>query len=266
MAGALTSVKEIVLPIYAERFMAAGFIALAFDYRYLGASEGEPRGQIFPGEQQEDIRNAITWISDQPEVDADRIGAWGVSLGGAHVIYLAAYDKRIKAVAATVPSMSTVDTILATMGPETLTQFFGFLTQDRVARYKTGAVNYMKAVASGAEPSLMRGPEPYEFYSHAGSTIAPNWRNQVTIESVEKLVEYDPAYPIHLISPTPLLMVVAEHDQSLPAKLSTAAFERAGEPKEISILPCGHTDTYDKEPWVSQSADSAIALFKRAMG
>ena len=266
MAGALTSVKEIVLPIYAERFASAGFMALAFDYRYLGGSEGEPRGQIFPSEQQEDIRNAITWVSDQPEVDPNRIGAWGVSLGGAHVMYLGAYDKRIKAVAATVPSMSTVDTILAAMGPEGLAQFLGFLTQDRVARYKTGAVNYMKAVASGQEPSLMRGPEPYEYYTRAASTIAPNWRNQVTIESIEKLVEYDPTYPIWQISPTPLLMVVAEHDQSLPANLSMAAFERAREPKEMKVFPCGHTDTYDKEPWVSQSADAAIELFKQYLG
>jgi fermentation-respiration switch protein FrsA (DUF1100 family) len=124
----------------------------------------------------------------------------------------------------------------------------------------------MNAVASGGAPALMRGPEPYEYYTHAASTIAPNWRNQVTIESVEKLVEYDPTYPIHLISPTPLLMVVAQNDQSLPANLSIAAFERAREPKKITLLSCGHTDTYDKEPWVSQSANAAIALFKQYLG
>jgi uncharacterized protein len=263
MANALTSVKEIILPNYAERFMTAGFATLAFDYRYLGASEGEPRGQIFPHEQVDDIRNAISWISEQAEVDPERIGAWGVSLGGAHVLYLAAFDKRIKAVVATVPSMATTGNLLQFMGPEGLRQYLGFLNQDRSTRYKSGSVTYMKAVSDGNEPAMMPSPEANAYYTQAGATIAPNWRNQVTVESVEKLVEHDPTYPIHLISPTPLLIVVAEHDQALPTPLTLAAYERASEPKKLLNLPCGHTDIYDKEPWVSQSASAAIDWFKQ---
>jgi hypothetical protein len=36
------------LPQFAEKFAIAGFVVSLFDYRYLGASEGEPRGQILP--------------------------------------------------------------------------------------------------------------------------------------------------------------------------------------------------------------------------
>ena len=62
------------LSSYAERFEAAGFMVLVFDFRFLGASDGNPRGRIISHEQQEDYRNAITWMSLRPEVDADRIG------------------------------------------------------------------------------------------------------------------------------------------------------------------------------------------------
>lgn len=266
MANALSSVKEIYLSNYAERFLAAGFVTLVFDYRYFGASEGEPRGQMFPYEQQEDIRNAITWISDQPEVDSNRIGGWGMSYGGAHMMYLAAYDKRLTAVVATVPSMNNWETFLRNMGSEGLAQFLGFLTQDRIARYKTGVVNYMKVVTTEAEPSMIPGPEAYEFYTQAANTIAPYWHNQVTLESLEKAVEYNPTSPIHLISPTPLLMVVSKDDQYIPSELTTAAYERALEPKDLIILPCSHIDVYNTEPWVSKAADEAVKWFKQHLG
>src|SRR5215210_3139911 len=70
MTNAITAVKEMYLDNYGERLAAAGFVALAFDYRYYGGSEGEPRNQLFPDEQLDDIRNAVSWLSIQPEVDA----------------------------------------------------------------------------------------------------------------------------------------------------------------------------------------------------
>ncbi|MEA2931406.1 MAG: uncharacterized protein QOI56_191, partial [Actinomycetota bacterium] len=72
---------------------------------------------------------------------------------------------------------------------------------------------------------------------------------------------YDPTGPIHLVSPTPLLMIVAEQDQIIPAALASAAFERAGEPKELLRLDCQHTDVYNVEPWMSQAADAATSWF-----
>src|SRR4051812_21269586 len=77
MGHGFTAVKDQALPDFAERFTAAGFVTLAFDYRYFGESDGEPRGQLLPLEQVEDFRNAITWVSKQSEVDPQRIGIWG---------------------------------------------------------------------------------------------------------------------------------------------------------------------------------------------
>ena len=64
MGHGFTGVKEMGLADFAERFAAAGFVTLVFDYRYFGESEGEPRSQLFPIEQVEDFRNAVTWVSD----------------------------------------------------------------------------------------------------------------------------------------------------------------------------------------------------------
>lgn len=264
MANAFSAVKEIYLSNYAEKFAAAGFATLAFDYRTFGESEGEPRSQIFPQDQVDDLRNAISWLRAQPEVDPERIGAWGVSLGGGHVMYLSAFDSRIKATVAVIPAVNQWHNFLAVMPREGLFGFLGTLTSDRQERYATGAVNYMQLVAPPGEMGLMP-EEAYHFYTEAQRTIAPNWQNQTTMESLERFVEYDPTGPIDLISPTPLLMIVADEDQIIPSALAKDAFERALEPKELLLLPCQHTGIYNTEPWFSKASDASVAWFQKSL-
>ncbi len=79
MAHGIGAVKEMFLEPIARRFAAAGFAVLVFDYRSFGASGGEPRERVFPRDQVEDYRSALTWLSLQPQIDADRLGVWGTS-------------------------------------------------------------------------------------------------------------------------------------------------------------------------------------------
>lgn len=263
MANAITAVREIVLPAYAVHFADAGFACLAFDYRYFGASGGEPRGHLVAAEQIADIRNAVSWMSGQPEIDSNRIGLWGASYGGAHVLSISAFDKRIKAAVATAPTMRTSDIMVRFIGREGLAGVLQFLGADRTARYLAGETHFMKAVSDGSEPAMLPNPEAFTFFTRMGETIAPSWRNQVTVESMEKLIEYDPTYAIDLIAPTPLLMVVGENDQSQPPNLSRDAYARAGEPKRMVSIAAGHTELLDKEEPVAASAAAAIDWFRQ---
>jgi fermentation-respiration switch protein FrsA (DUF1100 family) len=262
MAHGFSAVKEMYLANFAEKFVAAGFVTLVFDYRYFGDSEGEPRGHLIPSEQLEDYHNAITWVSLQPEVDAARIGVWGSSYSGGHVLHLAAFDKRIKAAVAQVPLISGWENAQRLMRADVFAQFLQVLAQDRVQRYTTGSGNSIPVVAPEGQPAALPTPDSYEWFTHAGETVAPNWRNQVSLESMEKFVEYNPGANIHLISPTPLLLVVAGNDTLTPADLAIAAYERAREPKSLVIMNGAHFDAYT-EPGLSQSAPPAVEWFKR---
>ncbi len=240
MAHGFSAVKEMFrLSSYAERFEEAGFVTLVFDYRFLGASDGNPRGQIISYEQQEDCRNAISWMSLQPEVDADRIGVWGTSYSGGHLLHLAAFDRRIKVVVAQVPTINPVKQIVHRSGEDGLERLMGILATDRAQRFKGGTVNYMKIVGLPGEVSVLSAPDAYEALTR-NAAGAPNWINQVTLESLENYLEYVPTTSIELISPTPLLMVLAEQDSLIPVELARAAFDRAGGPKELREFPCGH--------------------------
>jgi len=258
MANGFTGVKEQILPDFAAKFVDAGFVTMVFDYRYFGDSEGEPRSQNFPLELVEDCRNAITWVSGQPEVDSQRIGIWGTSYGGGLVLYAGTYDRRIKAVVSQVPYAPSPEQ-RRTRNPQNWDNMGKILLQDRIERYKTGVVNYMKVVAPEGESCVLPGREAYDEYMDGKK---PNWRNRVTLESLEKMREFDPVSMIHMMSPTALLFIAAERDSFFPLDLVKAIYEKAREPKAITVLPIKHFEAYS-EPWLSRAANVAIDWFRQ---
>jgi fermentation-respiration switch protein FrsA (DUF1100 family) len=96
------------LPKYAERFAAAAFAVLIFDYRYFGESEGKPRQLVDIDKQREDLRNAVSFARNYQGINASKIILWGTSLGGGHVIEEAADDSALAAVIAQVPGIDMV--------------------------------------------------------------------------------------------------------------------------------------------------------------
>ncbi|MCP8323195.1 MAG: alpha/beta fold hydrolase, partial [Candidatus Methylarchaceae archaeon HK02M2] len=98
MAHGFTAVKEMYLDKYAEVFADAGLGVLVFDNRNFGASDGEPRQEIDPWAQVGDYRHAISFARTLPEVDKEKIGIWGTSYSGGHVLMVGAVDPRVKCV------------------------------------------------------------------------------------------------------------------------------------------------------------------------
>src|SRR3546814_9211560 len=103
LAGGWCYVREVTMPTYAQKFAENGFNALIIDYRNLGVSGGDNRQHLDPWAQIRDYQNAISFLERHPAVDPDKIGAWGISYSGGHVIILAAIDERVKTVISHVP-------------------------------------------------------------------------------------------------------------------------------------------------------------------
>lgn len=80
--------------------------------------------------------------------------------------------------------------------------------------------------------------------------------------SIEAFREYDPSFHIHHISPTPLLMTVAENDTLTPTDLALKAFSRALEPKTLHIIPGGHFDGYSGSNFELNAGNQAEFLRK----
>jgi uncharacterized protein len=264
MAHGFSAVKEMYLDAYAEVFAAAGLNALVFDNRNFGASDGEPRQEIDPWAQVRDYRHAITYAGTLSESD-DRIGVWGSSYSGGHVLVVAAIDRRVKAVACQVPMVSGHDNFRALVRADLIAGFQDMFNADRTARFRGDPPAMVPVVAEDpAAPCALPTRDSWEWFSETGKTRAPSWRNEVTLRSVEMFSEYEPIAYLPYISPTPLLMQPAIGDHLTPCDLAVAAYEKAREPKKLNILPGGHFDAYVKG--FDDSSGPARDWFVRHLG
>ena len=243
-----SAVKEMHLDDYAEVFGAAGLATLVYDHPGFGASDevpGTPRQEIDPWQQIRGIQDAITYAQSRPEVDADRVGLWGSSYGGAHAYVTAAIDKRVKAVCGQVPLISGSRNFATLVRVDFWEQTQALFTADRQARAQ-GADPIMLPVVheNPLEQSALPTADSYAFFTTAHAERAPSWRNEVTLRTLEMFRGYEPGAFLPLIAPTPLLMVVAPLDRLAPGEWATAAYETAAHPKKLVTVPGGHFDAY----------------------
>ncbi|OJY04043.1 MAG: hypothetical protein BGP04_01015 [Rhizobiales bacterium 62-17] len=260
MAHGFGATKTMRLDSFATRFAAAGFAVVVFDYRRLGESGGVPRQEIDPATQIEDYRNAITWLSDQPGVDAGRIGIWGTSYSGGHVLVVGATDARVKCVVAQVPTISGFAVGKRRFGTaDVLAKLNADLHADRLARLNGGAPEVRPLVAATPDDvgAIYSAPDAVQWYVEAG--VGGGWVNQATLRSVEYSRAYEPGAYVSFISPRPLLMIVAREDFVTPTDLALSAFETAREPKKLVLVPGGHFEPYGAA--LPQAAGAALDWF-----
>ena len=81
----------------AKKFAELGYVALRFDFRGCGESEGK-RGWVIAQEEVDDARAAVTYLQSRADVNPDRVAMSGTSFGAAVSIYTAGIDKRVAAV------------------------------------------------------------------------------------------------------------------------------------------------------------------------
>jgi fermentation-respiration switch protein FrsA (DUF1100 family) len=245
MAHGFSAVKEMYLDRFADAFADAGLAAILFDNRNFGASDGEPRQEIDPWQQVSDYRDVITHALTLPETDGARIGVWGSSYSGAHVLVLGATDRRIRCVASQVPLISGYRNARRLIRADVIAAVEGMCAEDRLKRYRGEPPAMLPVVSEDpAGPAALPTPDSWQWFTESGNTRAPAWRNEVTLRSVELFMGYEPGAYIELISPTPLLMVVALGDHLTVADEALAAYERARQPKKLVMLKGGHFDAY----------------------
>jgi fermentation-respiration switch protein FrsA (DUF1100 family) len=226
----------------AGQFAEAGLAALTFDYRSFGESGGEPRQLVNVEGQLEDWRAAIRCTRGLEGVDPDRIALWGSSLGGGHVIVVAAEDPRVAAVVAQIPfngfprrveGRSTLDAL----------RLFWAMTVD-AARGRLGlSPRYVAMVGEPGEVAVTATPQAREHIATlSGESRDSLWRNEVAPRGLFGMMRYKPGEVAHRLG-MPVLVSIAERDNETPEELSRQITERA--PRgEFRRYPGTHFDFY----------------------
>lgn len=232
-------IKEMIMPEIAPRFTAAGYYALAFDYRHFGESGGKPRNHLIPAEQVRDIQNCITYMESVEGVAPDRIALWGSSMGGANAIYTAGVDRRVRAVVALMPVGNGRRWLRSLRTPEAWEGLLQKIDDDRRKRVATGEFGEIWAFEVMTPDSVTI---PFLKEKLANVRVPKN----VTIQSVEEILNYSPEAVAANIAPRPLLIVAIPGDRIVPNEEAEGLFAAAREPKKLLYVkePSHHWSAY----------------------
>jgi uncharacterized protein len=259
-------IKEQAAGLYAQRLAEAGYITIAADAAYQGASGGEPRHTDKPAYRTEDIRGMADFITRYPGVDANRLGVLGICGGGGYTLKAAQSDKRFKAVA-TLSMFNSGEVRRNGFQNSQLHTIDERLKKasDARAQEKAGGKIIYAGVASITDEEIAKTPtdlyrEGYEYYyrTHAH----PNSTFLYTMSSLLDLMTWDADANMDLIS-QPLLMIAGSKADT--KYMTDEAFSKAinAKNKELFLLEGGtHIQTYWRPEYVSQAVNKLVSFYQ----
>jgi fermentation-respiration switch protein FrsA (DUF1100 family) len=264
LGGGWCYVKELVQPMYASVFARNGFASLIFDYRYMGGSTGEPRQHIDPWQQIEDYRNAISYMESRQDVDAERIGAWGISYSGGHVLILGAIDPRVRAICGVVPTVDGWQNMRLAHGTLGFRRLQEAILQARRKLYETGEQTYIPhQPKEEGDLAVWPFPKSKVTFARLKETQAPAYDGRSTVASAEMLLSYSVMPYVERLAGTPTMLAVAEGDDHTHWDLAAKAFDAIpGQRKQWHVVPrSGHLTLYENEAAVELVAQAAADWF-----
>jgi dienelactone hydrolase len=244
MAHGLGAVKALRLSAYAERFTAAGYACLVFDYRYFGESEGEPRELLSIRRQRQDWQAAVAFARTLPEADPNRVVLWGTSFAGGHVVATAARDPRIAAAIAQCPFLDGIASVRQLPARETLT-LVATGTKDLLAHLRGREPVRIKAAARPGQAGLMTSPADVESLLAllaASGLDEADYPNDVPARVALTIPAARPGRDARNVA-CPILFCVADRDTLAPADATVRLASRAPR-AEIRHYDTGHFDIY----------------------
>jgi dienelactone hydrolase len=260
MAHGLGAVKALRLSAYADRFTAAGYACLVFDYRYFGDSEGEPRELLSIRSQRQDWQAAVTFARTLPEVDPNKVVVWGTSFAGGHVVATAARDSRIAAAIAQAPFLDGIASVRQLPVRETLSLVIAG-AKDMLAHARGREPVRIKAGARPGEVGLMSSPEDMHSLLAllaASGIEEADYPNDVPARVALTIPMARPGRAAGDIA-CPILFCVADRDNLAPADATVRLASRA--PRgEIQRYDTGHFDIYLGEDFEAAITDQLAFL------
>lgn len=260
-------IKEQTAGLYAQRLAENGYITIAADAAYQGASGGEPRHTDKPSFRTEDIHGMADFITQYTGVDAERLGVLGICGGGGYTLKATQSDKRFKAVA-TLSMFNSGEVRRNGFQNSQLNTLQERLKQASDARMQEAAGGKMiyAGVASITDEEIAKTPtdlyrEGFEYYyrTHAH----PNSTFLYTMSSLLDLMTWDATTNIDLIDQPLLMMAGSKADTKY---MTDEAFSKAtnAKNKELFVIDgATHIQTYWKPEYVSQAVTKLNEFYKQ---
>lgn len=261
MAHGLGGTRVMRLDAFAERFCAAGYACLVFDYRHFGDSDGQPRQLLDVGKQREDWKAAVAYARACPQVDGRRVVLWGTSFSGGHVLSTAAAMPGVEAVIAQCPFTNGLASGLA-LDPLSSVKVMARALRDQAGAWLGAEPLMVTTAGRPGDTALMNAPDVEAGYlGLLPPGDANRFSNEVAARFALQIVRYFPGLKTPKIA-CPVLFCVCDSDSVAPAKPTLFHARRA--PKgEIKRYPDGHFDIYVGEAFERVVKDQLEFLRRR---
>ena len=201
-----------------------GYCTLCFDMPGCGESEGE-RGRLIIPEQVDATMSAFEFMANRPEVDSNRIGLYGDSLGAAVAIYAAGLHEEIAAVISNGGwGEGSRKFRKQHASVEAWKKFTGLLEKGRRMRIETGETLMISRFDIVPIPEKLRK-------ALSGGVVM-----EFPVDTVESMYHARPQDVVGFIAPRPLLLMHPADDSVTPTIESIELFKKAGQPTELYLL------------------------------
>jgi fermentation-respiration switch protein FrsA (DUF1100 family) len=223
-----------------EQFESWCYVALRFDYRGCGESEGEP-GRVIAMEEVSDARKALTYMASRPEVDGGRIALCGSSLGAGVAVYAAGIDDRVAAVILE-NGLGNGERIIRGMHtPESWNALLNMMEDGLRYRERTG------------ESKMIHRFDIFEMPKELQVNLTSNGSlMQFTAETAVSFFTFRPEEMMARISPRPVLILHSARDRVCNYDEAFSLARMAEPPFELHLLDgADHFMFVDANPQVA---------------
>jgi uncharacterized protein len=204
-------------------FTSLGYVALRFDMRGCGESEGE-RGRVICLEQVADTSSALEFLSHHDSVDGKRIGVFGHSFGAAVAVYAAGTDKRIAACISSGGWGHGEKKFRKQHESSEAWQRFSAMIEEGRRRAKRG------------ERMMVPRFDIVPIRPELRSNLAPGSILEFPFDVVESMYAFTANEVVGKIAPRPLLLLHPSNDTVTPTEQSIDLFQHAGQPTDLHLF------------------------------
>ncbi|MBS0638593.1 MAG: alpha/beta fold hydrolase [Proteobacteria bacterium] len=250
-----TGVRNLYLPDTAKALNDVGYVVLTFDYKGWGDSDG-PKSRLAPYSRVADSQAALTFLGAQDMVDAERLGIYGTSYGGATVVWVAAVDPRVKAVVSVVGIGHGRRWMRSVRRPDEFVDLLKVSEADRVRRVMTGQSEFVD------RNSVLLPDRQSAELAAAARRGNPGAVSEIPLEFIDDTLGFHPEWIVDKISPRPVLFITCDDDRLVPPEESESLYAHAKEPKKLVVLKgWGHYEVYAGEAF-RQVIEPTIAWYQ----
>lgn len=265
MAHGMGSQKDFGLDAFYEPIVESGIAVFVFDYRTFGGSEGETqyRNYVCGKCHVEDYHSALAHVRTlSGTVDTSKIGLWGTSFSGGHVLVTAAKDHDIVCVVSQVPYLKYKPNALQ-YGATYMLSMVSITLRD-VARSLFGLPPFMVQFvgdAAAGELAILGTPDSKAYLKKVGPHPRGGWQNKIWGRLGAEILFYTPLDHLKKVD-APVLMVAARRDSLCPWETILTAQSLVSN-IDLYSDDVGHFDYYRGGPGYERALDAELKFLKQ---